>query len=304
MATRRKNHDPPDNATNRQRPPQGPPPSDLFSLCQDEVRFVEGDPGSEVHVLSNEARMFTARGLVTALEPGADHGMVQRYLREFAPDLPGALSIPVPFRIQGTQFVAHGYHARVLTAIIRGVLLRAAEGTLRANQQRILRRCQLLSGALLDLAIEDLIDSVTGYDQMRAARDSERRVQQFVREGRSRWQRRFPSAVFDGYADLEGTTHDPQHRPLRWGKYNLDFIYRPAFGADVVNRLKDLSPNPHHRNNLHQYLTGEGEQVLDRQISAILTVQMLSRDMGHFRRQFNRLYRGIPEQLSFEDRDS
>lgn len=295
----------PTNDPSRCNNSSNPPPPERYAVCRgDGLRFAPDEPGVEAYVLDDEVRGLTARGIVTLLEPGADHAHVDRYVREFAQEHLGAVSTPIPFRIPGTPLVGHCYDAKVFTAIVRGVLKRAAAGTLRKNHRRVAARCQVIAAALLDAAIEDLVDSVTGYDRVRAARDTQTRVMRYVREERSEWVGRFPREVFDGYAQLEGTKHDPQHRPIRWGKYNLDFVYRPAFGEEVVEALKALSPSPHHRDNLHQYLNGKGERALDRQLTLVLTLLSVSRDMPHFRRQLRRICYGVPEQLAFEDRAS
>jgi hypothetical protein len=53
----------------------------------------------------------------------------------------------------------------------------------------------------------------------------------------------FPPEFWIELARLEGIKYSPQHRPIRWGKYVMMFVY-DAVDPDVGRELRNVNPQP------------------------------------------------------------
>src|SRR5690606_38665170 len=95
---------------------------------------------------------------------------------------------------------------------------------------------------------------------------------------------------------LEGIHYRPSHRPLRWGKYVMMFVY-DAIDEDVGNTLRELNPKPRKGRNHHQWLEKYGKQRLHDQIQQVIVVMKLCDDMADFRKKFARVFSKGPLQL-------
>ena len=80
----------------------------------------------------------------------------------------------------------------------------------------------------------------------------------------------------------------------------MAFVY-DAIDKDVGKELRKKNPNPHHKQNHHQWLKEFGKDKLIGQIQSVITIMKLCGDMADFRRKFDRVFSKTPIQSSFDD---
>src|ERR1700734_4045517 len=88
-----------------------------------------------------------------------------------------------------------------------------------------------------------LIDEATGFQQYRAKRDLQLKLQAFIADDLQEWARMFKDEFWLELARLENIHYSPRSRPLRWGKYIMMFVY-DAIDKDVGKALREKNPNP------------------------------------------------------------
>jgi hypothetical protein len=108
----------------------------------------------------------------------------------------------------------------------------------------------------------------------------------------------FPTEFWLELARLEGVHYSPRSRPLRWGKYIMAFVY-DAIGQDVGNTLRELNPDPHYKQNHHQWLEKFGRQTVHDHLQRVITVMKLCNDMKDFRKKFAKVFDKNPIQETF-----
>ena len=98
-------------------PTVDPTPEMPFSLFRGTLKI--GDVEMECHVLNDFRRVLTQREMVRVLSPaGRESGNLAGYFQSKAfADRPLDLGAVIPFRVAGTQYVAHGYEATTLIEI-------------------------------------------------------------------------------------------------------------------------------------------------------------------------------------------
>ena len=74
-----------------------------------------------------------------------------------------------------------------------------------------------------------------------------------------------------------------------------------AIDKDVGKELRKKNPNPHFRQNHHQWLKEYGRQKVHDQIQKVVTIMKLCDDMDEFRAKFARVFKkaAFVEQLRF-----
>jgi hypothetical protein len=74
-----------------------------------------------------------------------------------------------------------------------------------------------------------------------------------------------------------------------------------AIDKDVANTLREKNPNPHFKQNHHQWLKEFGKDKLIGQIQSVITIMKLCNNMTEFREKFARVFQKMPLQTSFDD---
>lgn len=258
-----------------------------------------GNLEMECHVLSDGRRAFTQREMVRVLTAGRESGNLTAYLKS-NPIVNSELVLGrgFKFRIPGTQYQANGYEATALIDICDSYIEAERQGLLKTNQQHLARQAEIIIRASAKLGIIALIDEATGYQRFREKRELQLKFQAFIADEMQEWAQMFPDEFWLELARLEGISYSPRNRPLRWGRYVMMFVY-DAIDADVGRELRKKNPNPHFRQNHHQWLKKFGREKVNNQIQKVVTIMQLCDDMEQFRKKFNRVFRRSPMQLTF-----
>jgi hypothetical protein len=261
------------------------------------------------YVLDNGKRVMAQREIVR-LFTGHIKGNLARYLEAqyLQPYLPDTSIIDqaIHFRIPGVPNLASGYEATLLLDIC-DAYLRARENNVLEGvaQLNFAKQAEIITRACAKVGIIALIDEATGYQQFRKKQELQLKLQAFIAEDMQEWARMFQDEFWFELARLEGIHYSARSRPLRWGKYVMAFVY-DAIDTDVGKELRKKNPDPHFKQNHHQWLKEFGRQKVHDQIERVVTIMKLCEDMDDFRAKFARVFKKtvISDQMNFDWGDS
>src|SRR5207248_211881 len=152
--------------------------------------------------------------------------------------------------------------------------------------------------ACAKVGIIALVDEATGYQEVREKQALQLKLQAYIADDMSEWVKMSPDDFWYELARLEGIRYSPRSRPLRWGKYVMAFVY-DAVDADVGKVLREKNPDPHYKQNHHQWLKEFGRDKIHDQITRVVTIMKLCRDMGEFNQKFGKVFKKATPQLTF-----
>lgn len=214
-------------------------------------------------------------------------------------ELKNALT-PVAFKTPKTK-VAYGYDAAILPMICE-VYLQARDESLRReinkeskvlqpNQEHIVKACDLLMRGFARVGIIALVDEATGYQEQRARDELHKILAAYISAELLPWVKRFPDEFFKQIFKIYKWEYKPglTATPRYVGKFIKQYVY-DQLPPGVLQELERLNPRNEHwqrKHRHHQYLTpNTGNEHLDRQIVAIITIMKISDDKEDFERNF------------------
>jgi hypothetical protein len=287
-----------DPSTQPEPIPEAGPDGLPYSLFPGVVQF--GNLEIECHVLSDFRRVFTQREVVRILSNGRDSGNLQRYLHRNPLFEEGYLDTRAfKFRI-GPTVEALGYEAEHLVDICDKYIEAKHLNKLKPSQYKLVRQAEIVMRACAKLGIIALIDEATGFQKVRAKHALQLKLQAFIADELQDWARMFPDEFWYELARLEGVKYSPRHRPLRWGRYIMMFVY-DAVDEEVGKVLREKNPNPRFLKNHHQWLKQHGRDKVNNQIQRVITIMKLCKNMDEFREKFSQVFKRAPTKLPFDD---
>jgi P63C domain len=275
--------------------------SEHFPIALFPGKLTIGDAEFSVYVLDNGKRVMAQREVVRVLT-GHVKGDLGSYLKSQSlqpyinPD--EIVRQTIQFKIPGTQYKGNGYEATLLLDICDAYLRAREAGDLAPNQKDIAKQSEIITRACAKVGIIALIDEATGYEAFKKKRDLQLKLQAFIADDMQEWARMFPHEFWFELARLEGIHYSPRNRPLRWGRYIMAFVY-DAIDGDVGKKLRELNPDPHFKQNHHQWLREFGREKVHNQLERVITIMKLCDDMDDFRKKFARVFRKSPLQTEF-----
>jgi hypothetical protein len=260
-----------------------------------------------VYVLDNGKRVMAQREVVRVLTGRRESGKLASYLQPQALrpyiDSDAIANQTLQFSIPGTQYTGNGYEATLLLDICDAYLRAREDQVLLApGQLDIAKQAEIITRACAKVGIIALIDEATGYEAFKRKRDLQLKLQAFIAEDLQEWALMFPPEFWFELARLEGVHYSPRSRPLRWGKYIMAFVYDAIDGnGDVGKELRKKNPDPHFKQNHHQWLKEFGRQKVHDQIERVITIMKLCDDMDDFRQKFAKVFKksALDPQMSF-----
>lgn len=283
-----------------------PPADDGIPTALFPGKLSLGGTECAVYVLDNRKRVMAQREVVRVLT-GSPQGGLERYLQNIKPyvDPEAILSRTIQFRIPGTQYKGTGYEATLLLDICDAYLRAREADALLANQADLAKKAEIITRACAKVGIIALIDEATGYQNFREKQELQLKLQAFIAEDLQEWAVMFQPEFWFELARLEGIHYAPRSRPLRWGKYIMAFVY-DAIDDDVGKELRKKNPDPHYKQNHHQWLKDFGKQKVHDQIERVITIMKLCDSMDEFRSKFARVFKktAISDQMAFSFGDT
>jgi hypothetical protein len=279
--------------------PDGPSSAVPYSMYRGQLRI--GDVTIEAHVLNDRRRVLTQREVVRVLSPLRDSGTLGRYLDRhplISADEIGKRAIH--FAIPGAPN-AIGYEATLLVEVCEAYLEARAQDLLRPSQMKLAAMAEIVIRSVAKVGIIALIDEATGYQEVRRREDLQLKLQAFIADDMQEWAKMFPDEFWFELARLEGVSYSARHRPLRWGKYVMMFVY-DAIDEDVGRELRKRNPNPRFLQNHHQWLRKFGRDKVQAQIAANIALMRNCDTMDDFRGMFAKAFSkyGDAQQLAFD----
>lgn len=257
------------------------------------------------YVLDNGKRVMAQREIVR-LFTGHIKGNLSRYLEAqyLQPYLPNKSIIDqaIHFKIPGVPNLASGYEATLLLDICDAYLAAREDDVLDTPaQMNFAKQAEIITRACAKVGIIALIDEATGYQQFRKKQELQLKLQAFIAEDMQEWARMFQDEFWFELARLEGIHYSARSRPLRWGKYVMAFVY-DAIDDDIGKELRKKNPDPHFKQNHHQWLKEFGRQKVHDQIERVITIMKLCDNMDEFRSKFARVFKKsvVSDQLNFD----
>lgn len=269
-----------------------------FSMYQGTLRM--GKMRMRCHVLNDGRRVLTQREVLRVLTGGVNTSALPQYLSNLRGFNRKKLAEPIPFKIPGIPRQALGFEAPLLIDICDAYVDAWDNGRLQPNQEHLGLQAQTIIRACAKLGIIALIDEATGYEKVRKARALQIKLQAFIADDLQEWARMFPEEFWHELARLESVHYSARHRPLRWGKYVMAFVY-DAIDKDVGNELRKKNPNPRFLQNHHQWLKSPGQEAVRLQIGKAIGIMQTCEDMPEFRQKFARIFSRLPIQLTLDD---
>jgi hypothetical protein len=260
-----------------------------------------GNVEIECHVLSDGRRVLTQREMVRVVTGGREAGDLGRYLASDALSASSfRLSTPIPFRVPPIPQLAAGYEATLLVELCEAYLRARDLELLKSNQLGLAKSAEIVVRACAKVGIIALIDEATGYQEVRDKQNLQLKLQAFIADDMQEWAKMFPDEFWFELARLESIHYSPRHRPLRWGKYVMAFVY-DAIDQDVGRELRKRNPDPHYRQNHHQWLKQYGRDKVHDQLQRVVTIMKLCTDMRDFEHKFAKVFQRSPLQMAFDD---
>ncbi len=269
-------------------------------------KLTMGSAEFSVYVLSNGKRVMAQREIVRVLT-GHVKGDLGNYLKSQSLrayiDPEKIISETMRFKLPGTQYKGFGYEATLLLDICDAYLRAREKGALATNQQDIAKQAEIITRACAKVGMIALIDEATGYEAFKKKRDLQLKLQAFIAEDMQEWARMFPDEFWFELARLESIHYSPRNRPLRWGKYVMAFVY-DAIDEDIGKKLREINPDPHFKQNHHQWLREFGRHIVHDHLQRVITVMKLCDGMEDFKKKFARVFQKSPYQTEFNWGDS
>ena len=82
----------------------------------------------------------------------------------------------------------------------------------------------------------------------------------------------------------------------------MAFVY-DAVDVDIGRKLREINPDPHFKQNHHQWLKEFGRQKINDHLQRVIAVMKLCDNMEDFRQKFAKVFKKTAiteQQLSFE----
>ena len=260
-----------------------------------------GDAEFSVYVLDNGKRVMAQREVVRILT-GHVKGDLGRYLesQSLRPyiELSKITRETIQFKIPGTQYKGIGYEATLLLDICDAYLRARLAGDLAPNQHEIAKQAEIITRACAKVGIIALIDEATGYGAFKRKQEYQLKLQAFIAEDLQEWARMFPHEFWFELARLEGIHYSPRNRPLRWWKYVMAFVY-DSVDRDIGKKLREINPDPHFKQNHHQWLKDFGRQKVNDHLQRMIAIMKLCENMEDFKRKFARVFQKSALQGEF-----
>ncbi|WP_298214291.1 P63C domain-containing protein [Acidocella sp.] len=200
-------------------------------------------------------------------------------------ELASALMSPIAYSAAGGTS-ANGIKAELLPEICGVFLAARRAGKLHPSQEHLANQAEVLMEAFAKVGIVALVDEATGYQRDRAHDALRLLLSKYIAEGLQKWLKTFPDAFFKELDRLyDNDTTAPRNRPQYYGKFINKYVYEPIEHGYVkaeLNRL-NIDEQGRRRARFHQWLSGEGRNMLIHQIGRVQGLMEMCSDIENFK---------------------
>ncbi len=285
------------------------------AVCGSEDKsIVIGGIAIQCYVLDDETRVLSLRSLQSGIgmsEGGGKGGArkipaLMARLREKGcdvKDLDVRANSPINF-IMPSGGVADGYDALLLPEICAVLIHANMTGLLDRRYKDLALRAATLQHGFATLGIIMLVDRVTGYDDVKKAKDFGRIIEAFVAKELRPYIPKFPSEFYREICRLRGIPFDPNSvkRPAYFGHLTNRIVYsRLAPGVWAELKQKSATSKRVKKPHLHRFLTEDvGDPRLRDVISKDVAIMQLSDNWGDFETKLDRVLPAMNQTLQLQ----
>lgn len=245
-----------------------------------------------------KAKAGTGSVRLTRSVDGLPPFLAAENLRPFITDKLRESTTPIVFRsVRGNR--GFGYDAKLLPMVCEVYLkARDAERTgkkiLTANQEPIAQACEVLMRGLAHVGIIALVDEATGYQDIKTQGELNQILEMYVQEELRPYLSKFPNTFFKEVFKLYGWAYrvGSNKRPPVVGKFINKYIYE-ALPPNVLPKIQELNPvtdKGWRRWKNFQFLAETGNEHVDRQITAVVTLMRISDSMREFEQHYAKAF--------------
>lgn len=283
------------------------------AICgRDDRPLLIGDIQLTCYVLEDETRVLTLRGLQAGVGLSSGGGKegarkipaLMRRLKEKGIDIMGLdvrADSPIRF-VTTTGGIADGYDATILPDICAVLIEADRRGLLGDRLEKLGQRAAQLQHGFARLGIIYLVDSVTGYHDLKVGSELAKILEAFVAKALQPYVKKFTPEFYSEICRLRGLPFDPTSvkRPPYFGHITNDIVYR-RLAPGVWKELKSKASKEESktRPHLHRYLTSDiGDPRLREVITKVVTIMQLSDTWFDFKSKLDRLLPAYNETMS------
>jgi hypothetical protein len=276
-----------------------------------------GDELIQCSVLDNGMRVFSTRAIARTMGSKGKGGRVKEQEGGGAQMLPTFLSSaslksfitedvmvplisPVQYQPKHGGRTAFGYEAGLLPKIC-GVIMDADKaGVLKSEDMS--RKANILIRAFAHVGVIALVDEATGYQEERAKDELAKILEAYVQAEYRRWTQMFPEEFFRQIYRVHGWPYKPGNakRTPFVGHLINKYIYGqlPPGVLEELRRLNPVTETGWRKRKHFQHLTADtGNEHLDRQITAVITLMRVSDSKDELERNFAKAFGLAPKPV-------
>ena len=276
------------------------------------------------YVLEDETRVLTRRGFLRAIGRSPRSGtprdtagahqlpafLVPKSLKAFVPNNLRVRTNLIEFSLPHGG-VANGYDARLLRIVCEVYLVARQAGALRAGQEHLAERAEVLIRGMADIGIVALVDEATGYERIREKRALAKILERYLTENALPWTRTFPFSLYEQIFRLRGwgkPTRGVNH-PQVIGHYTNNIIYArvaPGVLKELRKRNPTISPGQRKKRH-HQWFTKDlGHPKLKEHLAAVIALMRISSTWRQFIAYLDRAFPQIDHtyEMPLDDLDN
>lgn len=207
----------------------------------------------------------------------------------------------VPYKGPGYQGRAFGYRARLLPQVCWVYQDALLAGKLLPSQMHIGEACRVLLKNLTDRAIDDLVDEVTGFEDLKKMAAINRIIEKYVEPEALPWVKMFDIEFYRQVYRLNRWPFDPDKtaRPGVIGTWTNDIYARLAPGVKTeLHRRVRRNSRGRPTEKLTQYLTPEeGKPRLRELLEGVKALMRISADWQDFSEKLNLAFPKFDETM-------
>ncbi len=186
-----------------------------------------------------------------------------------------------------------GYDATVLPEACKIYVRAESDGILQKQQLPIAQMCKIMLYGLATVGITALIDSCTGYEEIRERDALNKILNSYISEELRVWTAKFPTEFFKQVYRIHGWEYPKLgNHPQYVAKFINKNIYEklPQGVLDALSQANPKNENGFRKYRHHQFLTEDiGDDNLKKQIVQVITVMKLSENKEEFKNLIDRL---------------
>lgn len=254
--------------------------------------------GIDCYVLDDGRRVLSQRGIVRQIVGHDKTGYIDRYLDAVtdAEAKKGLAHNAFEF-LSGGGTRCIGREAKDVAAMANVFVVAALEGRLAPEQMHMAVNANRILAALATIALEALVDEVTGYQEERSKDFLQDRLALLVQDDPAAYKKLWTSSLVRTLCRTFRVAHDPSVGFPIFLTGIAGKLYDMILTSDVVDAVREKDP---HANGVKyfQHLTERGRAVLASELSVVETLAIQSANKDEFWSKVRNRYEGAPYQYS------